>query len=140
MTDPPADLRTHVAVVTGANHGIGGAVAETLAGCGASVVLGYLRTDAAPAPANAVVDRIERDGGNATALEADLTDDAAPAALFDMAEARFGPVDILVNNASAWTSDSFAGDDGADRFGRPLGDVSVTTYGRVFASTPVRRH
>jgi len=40
----PYDLNGHVALITGANHGIGAATAEALAGCGASVLLSYLRT------------------------------------------------------------------------------------------------
>ncbi len=45
------------------------------------------------------------------AVEADLADPAAPAALFDVAERALGPVEILVNNASGWLADSFAGGD-----------------------------
>lgn len=44
--------------------------------------------------------RIRAGGGQAVAVEADLSDPAAPAALFDAAEQQLGPVDILVNNAT----------------------------------------
>ena len=43
MTIPHVDLRTHVAIVTGANHGIGAATARMLASCGAGVLMTYLR-------------------------------------------------------------------------------------------------
>ena len=45
-------------------------------------------------------------GGRAVAVEADLSDPAAPAALFDAAESDLGPVDILVNNATGWVTEN----------------------------------
>ena len=41
-------------------------------------------------------------------MEADLSDPATPSLLFDTAEEQFGPVDILVNNATGWLADTFA--------------------------------
>jgi len=102
----------HVAIVTGANHGIGAATAERLASGGAVVLITYLRGRVTDDPATPeryqqnrmrsgeeVVDRIVAGGGRAIALEADLLDAATPAMLFDRAEAEFGGVDILINNA-----------------------------------------
>src|SRR5215475_12495255 len=86
----------HAAIVTGANHGIGAAVAAALAGRGCAVLCTYLRVD----------DQIRAGGGRALAMEANLSDPATPAALFDAAEQHLGPVDILVNNASGWVADS----------------------------------
>jgi 3-oxoacyl-[acyl-carrier protein] reductase len=140
MPDTP---RTHhVAVVTGANHGIGAAVARALAARDVAVLCTYLRasdgeaTDdyhrARSASGEAVVEEIRRAGGRAEALEADLSDAAAPAAVFDAAEERLGPVDILVNNASGWIQDTFAPRP-ADRFGRPLRPVTAETWSRQFA-------
>ncbi len=107
------DLHGHVALITGANHGIGAATARKLAGCGASVLLSYLRLEDEPDDAvpeanrqhrasdpGDVLEAIRAAGGDAHALEADLADEDTPTMLFDTAENLFGPVDILINNAS----------------------------------------
>jgi 3-oxoacyl-[acyl-carrier protein] reductase len=140
-------LAGRVALVTGANQGIGAAAARTLAAQGVAVFLTYLRLDPAehagdpafPAAygearaqtADAVVEQIRRAGGRAAAWEADLADPAAPARLFDRAEAALGPVEILVNNADAWVADTFL-PDAVDRFGRRLVPVTAVTHGRSF--------
>ena len=115
------DLHGHIALVTGANHGIGAATAVTLASCGAAVVVSYLPIPdpgEGTAPdayrrnralsAEHVVSAIAQRGGRAVAVQADLRDVGAPAHLFDAAEAAFGAVDILINNASGWRADTFA--------------------------------
>ncbi len=89
-------FESRVALVTGASRGIGAAVARRLGSEGASVVVNYAgRTDAA---AEVVAD-IERAGGSAIAVQADVSDPAACTSLVEATAAHFGQVDILVNNA-----------------------------------------
>ncbi len=84
------------ALVTGANSGIGRAVATYLAREGAAVAVNYVAGDDA---AQEVVDEIERNGGNAIAVKADVSDEAEVQAMFSEMIKAFGTVDILVNNA-----------------------------------------
>lgn len=135
----------HVAIVTGANHGIGAAAARALARDGVAVLCSYLRLKDAPDPglpdayresragtAEEVVASIRAAGGRAIAVEADLTDPTAPQALFDAAEEQLGPVDVLVNNASGWVQDTFAATE-RDDFGRRMQPVSHATWSQQFA-------
>ena len=132
------------AIVTGANHGIGAATAQALAGRGCTVLCTFLRVDDPDDPgtpqayrdhrahdATTVVARIRDGGGRATAVEADLSDPATPVMLFDTAEEQFGPVDILINNATGWLADTFAPAT-ADRLGRSLQPVTAETWTRQF--------
>lgn len=135
----------HVAIVTGANHGIGAATAERLAAAGTAVLVTYLRgrvadDDATPeryqqnrmTDGGAVAERIVAMGGSVRSIEADLLDPATPAMLFDLAERELGPVDIVINNATGWASgDSFAAG-GLDPVGRATPPVTAELFDRTF--------
>lgn len=89
-------LSGKVAVVTGSSKGIGAAIAHKLAEKGAQVVVNYNGNQAA---ADAVVDTIKVNGGEAWAVQADISKKAGVTRLFDEAIAHFGQVNIWVNSA-----------------------------------------
>jgi glucose 1-dehydrogenase len=89
-------LQGQTAIVTGANSGIGRAVAIALGSAGATVVVNYI---AAPLAAEAVVEHIRSSGANAVAHSADISDESQVATMFKRAREEFGSVDILVANA-----------------------------------------
>ena len=89
------DLTGQTALVTGASSGLGVRFARTLARCGAKVVLTARRLDRL----EALAAEIRADGGEAVALELDVTDADQLLAVVGKAEAALGPVTILVNNA-----------------------------------------
>jgi NAD(P)-dependent dehydrogenase (short-subunit alcohol dehydrogenase family) len=84
-----------VAIVTGAANGIGRAIAERYGAEGAHVVV----NDVVQAGADAVAQAITAAGGSALAFAADVSDAAQVDALFEATLARFGTLDLLVNNA-----------------------------------------
>lgn len=92
----PKLLKGQKALVTGANSGIGKAVAIALAEAGADVVVNYVRGEDA---AHEVVETISGAGRNATALRADVSDEAQVQQMFQAMFREFGTIDILVNNA-----------------------------------------
>jgi 3-oxoacyl-[acyl-carrier protein] reductase len=92
-------LKDKVAIVTGASKGIGAAIARHLAAAGAAVVVNYASSKEG---ADRVVADIERSGGTAVAVQADVAKSADVARLFAETERAFGRLDILVNNAGVY--------------------------------------
>ena len=92
-------LKDRVAVVTGASKGIGASIAKQLAAEGAAVVVNYASSKA---DAERMVGDIARDGGRAIAVQADVAQPAEVARLFAETKAKFGRLDVLVNNAGVY--------------------------------------
>ena len=93
-------LKGKVAVITGANSGVGEATALAFAKEGATVVISARRIE----PLNAVADKIKAEGGTVLAVPTDISDKAACENLMDKAVEAFGKIDILVNNAGVLES------------------------------------
>jgi 3-oxoacyl-[acyl-carrier protein] reductase len=87
---------TRVAIVTGGSRGIGRAAAERLAADGMAVVIVYAGNEA---EAGKAVEKIKASGGQAIAAQADVADEVALSAAFDLATETFGGVDVVVNSA-----------------------------------------
>jgi glucose 1-dehydrogenase len=98
-------LEGQVALVTGGSSGIGAGVAVALAAAGAAVGVNYASS---PEGAAAVVDEIERAGGTAVALQADVSREEQVQAVFRGLLDRFGRLDILVANAGIQKDAAFA--------------------------------
>jgi 3-oxoacyl-[acyl-carrier protein] reductase len=90
------DLTGKVALVTGASRGIGAAVAEKLAQCGAAVAVNYAGSAEA---AGRVVEAITSQGGRAVPLQADVRESSQASKLVEETIAQLGGLDIVVNNA-----------------------------------------
>lgn len=103
------------ALVTGANSGIGEAIARGLAEAGAAVVVNYVSGDDR---AQAVVEEIAAAGGRAVAIRADVSDEGEVQAMFREATETFGSIDILVNNAGLQAD-------------APLHEMSLSQWQRV---------
>jgi 3-oxoacyl-[acyl-carrier protein] reductase len=109
-------LSGKVAVVTGASKGIGASIALYLAEAGAAVAVNYASSKEG---ADRVVAEIEKKGGKAAAIQADLSKLDDVRRLFDDVKKQFGKLDILVNNAGVY---DFA----------PLEDVTPEHFHKMF--------
>ena len=111
------DLNNKVALITGAGRGIGKAIAERYGALGASVVVNYASSaEAALKTANV----IERSGGKALAVQADVSKVADLERLFQTSLDRYGRLDIVVANA------------GLEMSGKPVLEFTEEEYERLF--------
>jgi len=112
-------ITPQVAIVTGASRGIGATIARRLARDGYAVIVNYAGS---AGPAAEVVQSITAAGGQAVAVQADVADPAAARRLFDEAIARYGRVDVLVNNAGVMPPSL-----------PPLAETDDATFDRLFS-------
>lgn len=113
-----ASLSGKVAIVTGASSGIGYETAKLFAREGAKVVVTARRQ----AELNALVAEIEAAGGQALAVAGDIADEATARAVVEVAEGRFGGLDIAFNNA------------GITGQATPVADLSVDAWNDILAT------
>lgn len=112
-----ASLKGKVALVTGASRGIGRAIAERLARDGAAVAVNYASHARG---AEEVVTSIKSAGGDALVIHADVGRVSEVVRLFDETIARFGRLDILINNAGIM-------------FTKPVSATTEADFDRIFA-------
>ena len=89
-------LKGQIALVTGGSSGIGAEIARYLAQAGATVAINY---NSNPEPAEKLAKDIQTDGGEAIALQANVSQESEVKALFSQVCQEFGTVDILINNS-----------------------------------------
>src|SRR5215470_14265284 len=111
-----AALTGKVAIVTGASRGIGRAIAERFAHEGAAVVVNYAQS---ATQAQEVVATITERGEQAVVLQADISRVPEVRRLFRAAQAQFGQIDIVVNNAARFIM-------------KPLADTTEEEFDTVF--------
>lgn len=110
-------LSGQIAVITGANQGIGKAIAQALAAAGCKLALCARNATKLQATA----DELQKSGTDIFALPTDVTDEAAVEDFFGRIDARFGRVDILVNNAGAFD-------------GGPLDQLTLAAWNNVIGA------
>ena len=112
-----SDFNGKVVLVTGSARGIGKAIAERFGKLGASVIVNYSSSEK---PAQETVAEIERLGGKAIAVQADVAKVADIGRLFAAALDRFGHLDIVVANA------------GVEQVDYPIADVTEADFHRLY--------
>ncbi|MDX2373679.1 SDR family oxidoreductase [Psychrobacter sp. PP-21] len=110
-------LKNKVAIVTGSSKGIGAQIAILLAEAGAKTVINYANDDAA---ANDIVIQIKSAGGEAIAVQADVSNTKQVATLFDTTISEFGKPDILVNSAGIMIN-------------KPIAETTDEDFDRIFS-------
>lgn len=110
-------LTGKVAIVTGASRGMGREIAETLALEGAKVIINYVSS---PAKAEEVVAGIHQNGGEAIAIQADISAVSEVVKLFQETLKVFGKIDILVNNAGIMIT-------------KPIASITEADFDKQFA-------
>ncbi|RCS23522.1 short chain dehydrogenase [Phyllobacterium salinisoli] len=103
---PDASVAKPVALVTGGGKRIGKAIVEDLAAHGFAVAI---HCNGSMTEAESLAEKIEAGGGRAVAVQADLRDPQALRDLIGMAQAKLGPIRLLVNNASIFVEDHIGG-------------------------------
>ena len=93
------DLKNKVVLITGASSGIGAALARAFGECGSKVAVHY-RSGASAA--QSVVSQIKEAGGDAIAVQADVTESSQVDEMVTKVHAHFGRIDVLVNNAGGF--------------------------------------
>ena len=105
-----------VALITGAGRGLGAGLAIALAEAGAAIVINY---SSSAKPALATVAQIEKMGGKAVAIQANISKTPEVTKLFEQAIKKFGKLDIVINNAGM---EAFSAEE----------DVTEELYDQVF--------
>src|SRR5476651_2305616 len=109
-------LTGRLAMVTGAGHGNGAAIAQGLAAAGAKVIV----TDIDREGAHTIADAIVKAGGEARSYQLDVTDEDACAKLAADISLLVGPIRILVNNAGIFLRGNFVAPDGRERWDKTM--------------------
>lgn len=141
-------LKNKTTLITGANHGIGAATAKAMAKENTKVFITYWRPKVDEEAslekkyrenrlmtADKIVHEIRDKGGQVESLELDLSDPQNIPILFDKAEGVFGPVSVLVNNASYCNPDTFIPGTGfvEEKTGLTTNTINTAVYEKHFA-------
>jgi NAD(P)-dependent dehydrogenase (short-subunit alcohol dehydrogenase family) len=127
------DLGGKRALVTGANSGIGAAIARMLAAAGADVAINYVTH---PDAAEAVAADVRASGRRSISIPADVSKDSLVALMFDQLDSEWGGIDILVNNAGIDGAAAMAWDADLDAWRQV---IEVNLFGAFYCSREALR-